>query len=105
LIDFQELAAKELDRWATHNPERGMQKASVLAYMARTEALKPEPVQKDVSEIYVIEERTGGGDWRLLEVFTNERKASERFQNLGIAAQSSDGYWEVRARNFPVSKS
>jgi hypothetical protein len=103
MTDFQELAAKELNRWGTTNPERGIQKASVLAYMARTEALKPEPVVKAPDSVWIITQRTGGGDFGILKVFIEDSAAQLEYNRLYKQSQQSNGYWEVFINEFSVS--
>src|SRR5690348_2261529 len=102
-MDFQEEAEKILLGVHSQNPERTIQKATVLAYMARTEALKPEPVVVSPDEVWIITQRTGGGDFGILKVFVDDFTAQEEFNRLYRLAQASNGYWEVFINKFSIS--
>jgi hypothetical protein len=85
--------------------EAQLKRAELYLYADRTQALAPDPVIKEVEKVYLIEEKTGGGDWKAKQVFTDERLAAETLHSLQVAATISNGYWEVRVRVFTVTTS
>lgn len=88
-MDFQEEAEKILMGVHPQNPERSIQKATVLAYMARTEALKPEAEVRRPDKVWLISMRTNKddsfGEWSVIEAHTNMLRANDRWRLLSIA--------------------
>ena len=109
MIDYHKDAVHEM-ALVSGSSENRLKQAEIYAYMARTEVLKasnPEPVikYKSVTDVYVIEEKTGGSGWKTLDIYINEQAAAGRLRSLEHAASASNGYWEVRLKSFPVSTS
>lgn len=110
VIDYHKDAVYEIGMVTGNSVDSRLKQAEIYAYMARTEVLKaanPEPVVKleKLTEVHILEERTGGGDWKTLDVYTDQRLAYERHRHLEFAASASDGYWELRVKTYSVSTS